>query len=386
MSANSPDTQLPDTPFNDQHASDDNPAPDNAINTNRRILPKFILAVFALLIIAGIAYYFMVYRYYESTDNAYLKTDVTWVSPRVSGEITQLNIKNNQQVKAGDVLMKLDDRDTQARYQQAEAITQLKEAALGVQQQNTVSQDAVILEAQAGLDEARAGLKQAQVEVDRTQKDYARYQSLLREGVTTRQRVETVLAQYQSAQAQYQSAQAQVKRAEAGIASAKAQLGSLQASREQLLADVNSAKANVNLIGVDASSAEVVAPISGTIGNLGVRLGSRVSAQTRLLAIVPLEKTFVEANFKETQITKMRVGQQVSVHLDAYPDYEFSGHIDSFSPASGAEFSLLPPENATGNFNKVVQRVPVKIVLDQQGNAPVLRPGLSAKVKVNLRS
>ena len=400
MSANATNVQSPNVASHAQsHATNEEASPDvdlqaqdaSAMNKRKR-LPKIILAIFLVLAVLGIIYYFLVYRFYESTDNAYLKADVTWVSPRVAGEITQLNIKNNQEVKAGQVLMKLDDRDTQARYEQAQAITQLKEAALSVQQQNAASQDAVILEAQAGLDQAYAGLKQAQAgvnqaqaEVARTQKDAARYNALLREGVTTNQRVESVQAQYQSAQAQYQAAQAQVKRAEAGIAGAKAQFGSIQASREQLVADVNSAKANVNLIGVDASSAQVVAPVSGTIGDLAVRLGSRVNPQTRLLAIVPLEKTFVEANFKETQITDMHVGQKVTVELDAYPDHEFTGHIDSFSPASGAEFSLMPPENATGNFNKVVQRVPVKILLDRKSGDPVLRPGLSATVKVDLR-
>ena len=317
-------------------------------------------------------YYFLVYRFYESTDNAYLKADVTWVSPRVAGEITRLDVKNNQAVKAGQVLMQLDDRDTQARYQQASAITQLKEAALDVQRQNIAGQQAMIAEAQAGLEAANA-------EMSRLKKDYNRYQQLLSEGVTTRQRLETV-------QSQYLSAVAQVKRAQANVAAAQAQLAGIQAGREQLVADVNSAKANVNLIGVDASSAKVVAPVDGTIGDLAVRLGSRVSPQTRLLAIVPLEKTFVEANFKETQITQMHVGQQVTVELDAYPDHEFTGHIDSFSPASGAEFSLMPPENATGNFNKVVQRIPVKVVLNRKAGDPVLRPGLSATVKVDLRT
>lgn len=344
---------------------------DQVVNKRKR-LPQLIMAVFFIIAVLGVIYYFTVYRYFESTENAYLKADVTWVSPRVSGEITQLNVKNNQQVQAGQVLMKLDDRDTKARYEQATALTELKQAALGVQRQNIAGQQAMIAEARAGLDAANA-------EMSRLKKDYDRYQQLLREGVTTRQRLETV-------QSQYLSALAQVKRAEAGVSAAQAQLAGIEASREQLLADVNSAKANVNIIGVDADSAQVIAPISGTVGNLGVRLGSRVNSQTHLLAIVPLDKTFVEANFKETQITKMRVGQKVSIKLDAYPDVEFTGRIDSFSPASGAEFSLLPPENATGNFNKVVQRLPVKILIDHKVGKPVLRPGLSAIVKVDLRT
>lgn len=380
MSANAPNVQSPKAVNNAQSsttdeavsADDDSRNQDAAAMNKRKRLPKIILAIFLVLAVLGLIYYFLVYRFYESTDNAYLKADVTWVSPRVSGEIIQLNVKSNQEVKAGQVLMKLDDRDTQARYEQANAITALKAAALDVQRQNIAGQQAMIAEAQAGLEAANA-------EMNRLKKDYDRYQQLLREGVTTRQRMETV-------QSQYLSALAQVKRAQAGVAAAQAQLGGVQASREQLVADVNSAKANVNLIGVDASSAQVVAPVSGTIGDLAVRLGSRVNPQTRLLAIVPLEKTFVEANFKETQITEMHVGQKVTVELDAYPEHEFTGHIDSFSPASGAEFSLMPPENATGNFNKVVQRVPVKILLDRKAGDPVLRPGLSATVKVDLRT
>ena len=380
MSANATNVQSPNAVSSAQSAATNEAAPSDvdsqiqdptAVNKRKR-LPKIILAIFLILAVLGVIYYFMVYRFYESTDNAYLKADVTWVSPRVSGEITQLDVKNNQEVKAGQVLLKLDDRDTQARYQQANAITALKEAALGVQRQNIAGQQAMVSEAQAGLEAANA-------EMMRLKKDYDRYQQLLREGVTTRQRMETV-------QSQYLSAVAQVKRAQASVAAAQAQLGGVEASREQLVADVNSAKANVNLIGVDASSAQVVAPVSGTIGDLAVRLGSRVNPQTRLLAIVPLEKTFVEANFKETQITNMHVGQKVTVALDAYPDHEFTGHIDSSSPASGAEFSLMPPENATGNFNKVVQRVPVKILLDRKAGDPVLRPGLSAVVKVDLRT
>ncbi len=338
----------------------------------RRVLPKIILGVFVLIGICGAIYYVLVARFFESTDNAYAKADVTWVSPRVSGEITQLLVQNNQQVKAGQLLLKLDDRDTLARYQQAEALTRVKQASLGMQKQNVLGQQAMIVEAQAGLEAANA-------EMMRLKKDYSRYQQLLSEGVTTRQHVETV-------QSQYLSAVAQVKSAQASVEAAKAQLGSVEASREQMLADVNSAEANVRLVGVDASSAEVVAPVSGTIGNLGVRLGNRVSSQTRLMAIVPLERTFVEANFKETQITQMHAGQKVHIKFDAYPDVDFTGHIDSFSPASGAEFSLMPPENATGNFNKVVQRVPVKVLIDRKAGDPVIRPGLSAEVKVDLRT
>jgi membrane fusion protein (multidrug efflux system) len=140
------------------------------------------------------------------------------------------------------------------------------------------------------------------------------------------------------------------------------------------------------VVGVDTSSAEVIAPISGTVGSFAVRLGSRVNSQTRMMAIVPLDDAYIEANFKETQIGKMKVGQKVKLTFDAYQGQVFHGHIQSFSPASGATFSMMPPDNATGNFNKVVQRIPVRIVIDDMPDRQKLRPGLSATAEVDLRS
>jgi membrane fusion protein (multidrug efflux system) len=343
-----------------------------AAPSSRKLLPRLVLLAMLVALVAGAAYYWTVYRFFESTDNAYVKAEVTWVMPRVSGEVTRLDVQANQTIKAGQVLMQLDDRDLQARSRQAEAVVQIKQAALGVQNQTELATQAAIAEAQASLAGARA-------EADRLAKELARYQSLLRDGVTTRQRVEAV-------QAQYLTAQAQVNRAQSGIAAAQAQYQAQVAARGQLQADLDSARANVDLIQVDAGSSAVVAPVSGTVGSLGVRLGSRVTPQTRLLAIVPMDTAYIEANFKETQIAKMRVGQQVEIHLDAYPDQVFHGRISSFSPASGAEFSLLPPDNATGNFNKVVQRLPVRISIDDLKNRQSLRPGLSATVRVDLRS
>ncbi len=342
------------------------------VNKKRKMLPLFILLAFALLGLYGAYYYFTVYRYIEKTDNAYVKADVTWVLPRVSGEVTKLYVQANQKIVAGQMLLQLDDRDLKARYAQAQAITRAKEAGLNVQAQNERVQQAAMAEAQAGLVAAKA-------DEARLVKDYARYTLLLKDGVTTRQRVEAV-------QAQYIAAQAQVARAQAAIESVKAQLAGSRATREQLQADLSSSQANVDAVNVDATSSQVVAPIAGTIGSLGVRLGSRVTPQTRLMAIVPLQSAYVEANFKETQIGKMRIGQKVTIRLDAYPAQEFHGHVESFAPASGAEFSLLPPDNATGNFNKVVQRLPVRIHFDDLKNDSLLRPGLSATVEVDLRS
>jgi membrane fusion protein (multidrug efflux system) len=341
-------------------------------STTKKIFPRLVMLAIVVALILGGIYYFTIFRYFQTTDNAYVKADFTWVVPRVSGEITSLLVNDNQVVKAGQVLMKLDDRDTQARYAQAEAMVGVKEAALGVQKQNEIAAQASIAQAKAGLDATNA-------EVIRLKKDFDRYQTLLHDGVTTRQRLETVQAQYSSAVAQQASAQA-------AVASATAQAESVRASRAQMNADLKSSEANVQLVGVDTSSAEVIAPISGTVGSFAVHLGSRVNPQTRMMAIVPLDDAYVEANFKETQIGKMKVGQKVKLTFDAYQGQVFHGHIQSFSPASGATFSMMPPDNATGNFNKVVQRIPVRIVIDDMPDRQKLRPGLSVTAEVDLRS
>ncbi|MFL4393278.1 HlyD family secretion protein [Acinetobacter pittii] len=331
-----------------------------------------VFSVLLLFLVAGIIYYFFVYRFYQSTDNAYVQADVTWVMPKISGEVMELLINDNQVVKKGETLAVLDHRDYQARYDQARSVVSLKEAALGVQQQNEKS-------AKSSIIEAHSGVVAAQADLTRLRKEFERYQDLLKDGVITRQNFEGV-------QSQYLTAQAQLSKAQAAVNAAEAQLGSLQASRAQLLADIQSANANLNLYQVDLASSKVVSPVSGKIGSLAIQKGSRVSPQTRLMAIIPENSLYVQANFKETQIEKMHIGQKVKLKLDAYPSLNFTGKIESFSPASGATFSLMPPDNATGNFNKVVQRIPVRIAIDSSPHIDLIKPGMSVSATVDLRT
>ncbi|NUG11937.1 HlyD family secretion protein [Acinetobacter seifertii] len=344
-------------------------------DTNFQSRKKITWGVFSILLlflVAGIVYYFFVYRFYQSTDNAYVQADVTWVMPKISGEVMELLINDNQVVKKGETLAVLDHRDYQARYDQAHSVVSLKEAALGVQQQNEKS-------AKSSIAEANSGVVAAQADLTRLRKEFERYQDLLKDGVITRQNFEGV-------QSQYLTAQAQLSKAQAAVNAAEAQLGSLQASREQLLADIQSANANLNLYQVDLASSKVVSPVSGKIGSLAIQKGSRVSPQTRLMAIIPENSLYVQANFKETQIEKMHVGQKVKLKLDAYPSLTYTGKIESFSPASGATFSLMPPDNATGNFNKVVQRIPVRIAIDSSPHIDLIKPGMSVSATVDLRT
>ncbi|MDN8510589.1 HlyD family secretion protein, partial [Acinetobacter baumannii] len=293
---------------------------------SRKKITWGVFSVLLLFLVAGILYYFFVYRFYQSTDNAYVQADVTWVMPKISGEVMELLINDNQVVKKGETLAVLDHRDYQARYDQARSVVSLKEAALGVQQQNEKS-------AKSSISEANSGVVAAQADLTRLRKEFERYQDLLKDGVITRQNFEGV-------QSQYLTAQAQLSKAQAAVNAAEAQLGSLQASRAQLLADIQSANANLNLYQVDLASSKVVSPVSGKIGSLAIQKGSRVSPQTRLMAIIPENSLYVQANFKETQIEKMHIGQKVKLKLDAYPSLNFTGKIESFSPASGATFSL----------------------------------------------
>ncbi|KYQ80086.1 RND transporter [Acinetobacter lactucae] len=339
---------------------------------SRKKITWGVFSVLLLFLVIGILYYFFVYRFYQSTDNAYVQADVTWVMPKISGEVMELLINDNQVVKKGETLAVLDHRDYQARYDQARSVVSLKEAALGVQQQNEKS-------AKSSIIEAHSGVVAVQADLTRLRKEFERYQDLLKDGVITRQNFEGI-------QSQYLTAQAQLSKAQAAVNAAEAQLGSLQASRAQLLADIQSANANLNLYQVDLASSKVVSPVNGKIGSLAIQKGSRVSPQTRLMAIIPENSLYVQANFKETQIEKMHIGQKVELKLDAYPSLTYTGKIESFSPASGATFSLMPPDNATGNFNKVVQRIPVRIAIDSSPHIDLIKPGMSVSATVDLRT
>lgn len=367
---------------------------------HRKKVAGLVFGVLLIGLLLSLLYYFMVYRHYQSTDNAYVKADLTWLVPRVAGAVTDLNVMDNQDVKQGQLLAVLDNRDLQARYEQSQAIVAAKEASFSVQNQNVKAAEATIFQAQSSVKAAQAAILQAQSSVETTQAELARvqaehvrYQQLLKDGVITQQKFESIQAQYLSAQANHQNAiaavaaaQAQYENMLASVHAAQAQTESIKASRIQMQADLNSAKASAKFNQIDVNSSQIVAPVSGKIGNIAVRLGSRVSPQTRLMAIIPDHSVYVEANFKETQIEKMHVGQRVELTLDAYPSLKYVGKIESFAPASGATFSMMPPDNATGNFNKVVQRIPVRIAILPHPQLDLVKAGLSVIAKVDLRS
>ncbi|WP_439817440.1 HlyD family secretion protein [Zavarzinia sp. CC-PAN008] len=333
----------------------------------RRGVLAGVLIVFALVVGAGV-YWYISTRHLVSTDDAYIHADIAPIGPKVAGYVAQVLVSDNQMVKAGDVLVRLDAQEFEARVAEAEATVAARQAALSNLESRLASQGSMINAAQAEQASAAAELRRAR-------RDRDRMQPLANSQYVSRQRFDTL-------EADLAKAQAAGNRASAMITAQQGALSVIESERGELQAMLRQAEAALDLARQDLDHAVIRAPVDGVVGNRSVVPGQYVRVGARIMAVVPLHALWVEANYKETQLGKMRLGQPVTITVDAYPDLVLRGHVESLAPASGALFSLLPPENATGNFTKVVQRVPVRIVLDDLGNG-MLRPGLSVHATVD---
>jgi membrane fusion protein (multidrug efflux system) len=311
-------------------------------------------------------------RYLESTDNAYVKADHTAIAPKVAGYIGEVLVQDNQPVKAGQVLARIDDRDFRAALAQARADAEASEAAIRNFDAQIVLQQSVIAQAKATIEATRATLVFAQ-------DDATRYRNLAKTGSGTIQRAQ----QTESLAAQNA---AQLQRDEAALAAAQAKVSVLTTARRQAMAQNDRNRAAVRQAELNLSYTTITAPIDGTVGSRTIRLGQYVTPGTQLMAVVPLQTVYVVANFKETQLTHVRQGQRVKIAVDTFPGVTLTGQVDSLSPASGLEFALLPPDNATGNFTKIVQRIPVKIALDDSELNGLLRPGMSVEPRIDTKA
>jgi len=312
-------------------------------------------------------------RFMVSTDDAYVQADITILSAKVSGYVSSVAVTNNQSVKAGDLIAKIDDGDYRFAWQSAKDKLATQESAI-----ERIGRQ--IEAGRASVAQAEAQIAAAQAQLERAESDYARQQQLARSDYTSRASLENAKATRDSAQANVRSAQAALAAAEANVEVLAAQQNEARRVAVELQTSVEKAER-------DLSFTEIRAPTDGVIGNKAVEVGTFVQPGARLAALVPLTSVHVDANFKETQIAALKVGQKVKIEVDAFPDADIVGTVESVSPASGAVFSLLPPENATGNFTRIVQRVPVRVSVSpevaQQG---LLRPGLSVVVDVDTRS
>jgi len=332
------------------------------------ILPVVVLAVGT----TGGWYWWNVLRFLQSTDDAYVQSDVSLISPKVEGYIKKVKVADNQEVAEGAVLFVIDDRDFKAKVAQADAAVATGEATIATYENRLKLQQAMI-------EQAAASVASTEADLARVQQDYKRYNALLSTDFASRQR-------FEQAQADARKGEAALAKSRAALAAEQNQLAVLRSQQHEEQAKLRQAHANLQLAQNDLDNTVIRAPISGVAGNRAGQIGQYVKPGTQLLSLVPLARVYVTANFKETQLTHMRPGQLAEVSVDAYPDLALDGHIESFAPASGAQFSLLPPDNATGNFTKIVQRVPVRIALPTEGPlAGLLRPGLSVTVTIDTR-
>jgi membrane fusion protein (multidrug efflux system) len=311
-------------------------------------------------------------RYLESTDDAYVKADSTIVSPKVSGYIAEVLVGDNQPVKSGQLLARIDDRDFRTALDQAQADVAGSEAAVRNLDAQIALQQPVIEQGTADVAAADANLKFAQEE-------RARYDDLMKTGSGTIQRA-------QQTDAALREKIAQLQHGKSGLLAAQRKVEVLTTDRAKAVAQLDRARAVAQQAALNLSYTKISAPVDGTVGARSLRVGQFVQAGTQLMAVVPLDAVYVVANFKETQLTYVRDGQPVEIRIDGFHGTKLRGHVDSLSPASGLEFALLPPDNATGNFTKIVQRVPVKIALDDHSLTGLLRPGMSAEPIVDTKA
>jgi membrane fusion protein (multidrug efflux system) len=344
--------------------------------SSRRLGSRHVLwAAGVLLCVALGAWgvrYWTVGRFIESTDDAYVKADSTTVAPKVSGYIAQVLVADNQPVKSGQVLARIDDRDLQTALREANANLGAATAVVANLTAQLTAQDYAIREAQADLQVAQTAAALAQ-------RNEGRRREMAKVGFGSDE-------QSDEATTDFQRKTAGVARAQAALASARQQVEVLQTQRQLAEAQRLRAVASQNQAELNVGYATILAAIDGTVGARTLRVGQFVQAGTQLMEIVPLQDTYVVANFKETQLTRMHPGQAVRLCVDTFPGERLTGHVDSLAPASGLEFALLPPDNATGNFTKIVQRIPIKVVLDDPRQlAGRLRPGMSVDVAVDTR-
>ena len=317
-------------------------------------------------------YYWTTGQYLESTDDAYVKADFTTVAPKVSGYIADVLVQDNQPVKAGQVLARIDDRDYQTALAQAKADVASAQADIH-------NIDAQLIEQQSVIDQAQAAIVAGQAGVKFAQDDYERYHKLTEGKITSVQDEQRALTLLKQQNAELQSDQA-------ALAAAHQRIQVLNTARTKAETQVTRLQSVVDQAELNLSYTTIVAPVDGTIGARSLRVGQYVQAGTQLMAVVPLHAVYVVANFKETQLTNVTAGQPVEISVDTFPGVTFKGRVDSLSPASGLEFALLPPDNATGNFTKIVQRIPVKIVLDpNDAYAGRLRSGMSVEPTIDTK-
>ncbi|MFH1557231.1 MAG: HlyD family secretion protein [Pseudomonadota bacterium] len=350
--------------------------PDTGTAPPRSSRKRLFAGVALLAVLAGGGYfgwqYWTVGRFQESTDDAYVQADVVTVAPKVGGYIGAVLVGDNETVHKGQVLARIDDRDYQVALDQAQADVSGARADIA-------NIEALLDQQKAVIDGARATLDTDKANETFAEQDSTRYNTLAKTGFGSLQNA-------QQATAKIAAAKATVQKDAAALVASQKQVNTLDAQLDKAKATLAHNEALLQQAQLNLSYTKIVAPEDGVVGNRSLRVGQFVQAGTQLMALVPLQGAYIIANFKETQLTDVRKGQKVAIEVDTFPGADITGHVDSIAPASGQVFALLPPDNATGNFTKIVQRIPVKITIDPDNPlAGRLRPGMSVVPTVTVK-
>jgi membrane fusion protein, multidrug efflux system len=345
------------------------PTGERAKVRNKRL--KLAALVFSIaLAVAFFGHWWVIGRFLQSTDDAYVGADVTVISAKVPGYIQEVAVADNQFVKAGDLLVRIEASDYRAALAKADGAVAAQRASLANLNATEQLQHSLI-------SQAKAQLQARQAQTERALQDKARAQVLLNSHAVS-------LENAQHADAIWKTAQAEQNHAAAGVLAAQQQLVVIETQREQARAALAQAEAAREQAELDVGYTELRSPVDGYIGNRRAKVGAYAAAGSQVVSVVPARGLWVDANFKEDQLARLRVGQPARIEADILPGRVFHGRVGSIAPATGAQFSILPPENATGNFTKIVQRVPVRILLEGSDAAfGVLRPGLSVITEVD---
>jgi len=339
----------------------------------RRRLAIAGIVLLAAIGAAALGYrWWTVGRFFESTDDAYVGGNVTAIAPHVGGFIAKVLVSDNQRVKAGQLLIQLDRSDYQSALDKAMAVVDAREASLQAFRARYILQQAIVRQQEAELVVKSAQLTFASL-------DAKRFQGLASSGAATRQEAQRTASLDQQAQAA-------VAAATATLGASRQQLNVLIAQIAEAAAALAQARSDLRTADLNVGYTDIVSPVDGYVGNRAAQVGAYVSAGSYLISVIPAEGLWVDANFKEDQLTHMAPGNSATLNVDVLPGHAFHGHVASFAPGTGAVFSVIPAENATGNFTKIVQRVPVRVVLDaNDADLRLLRPGLSTTAKVDTR-
>ncbi len=346
---------------------------------------KKIIIVFVLLTVAFFGVKKIQYALQnEDTENSQIECNISPITTRIAGYVTALNVKENLYIKAGDTLLRIDDRDLQIKVKQAEIALQNAKANLEVVRANVHTANASSQVSTSNIGTSEANIESAKIRVWKATEDFKRYENLLASKSVTQQQFEGIQAEKELAEKLLQIAEKQkdVSQVQTAVTSAQEGSAAKQISLAQL--SIEQKQSELDFAKLQWSYATVVSPINGYVSRKNVQLGQLVSVGQNLFSIVDESSLWITANFKETQLEKMQVGQKVNIKVDAYPNDIFEGEIESFSAATGSKFSLLPPDNSSGNFVKIVQRIPVRISIKNTNKSKELRAGMNVKVVVRV--